>query len=232
MKILEKLFTFGMFIFLIIVTVVGGVLGIIKLWGSNDHLFFKIIFSFAILFIGAFMTYNLLEIIKSYKQLAKFDDINEAIPIKDGEENDIEPLRVMRYNLDKIKSYYDWSLLLSVLSFIFAFGMSIGGIFLIWNIVFSSSNDKKVDIIGIAGGVASEFVAATAMVAFRLSLKHLKRYHSSLHEDQRVMTSLSIIDKISNDKDRDEMYKKVIDYEMQLSLKEVTAESKKEKNDN
>lgn len=235
MKKLDKLFTFGMCILLIISFVVGGVWGIIIIVGSKAHLFFKIIFPFVIFFIEAFMIYNVLGIIKSYKQLAKFDDIDEAIPIhdkKDGKENDIEPLRVMRYNLKKIRSYYIWSLLLSVLSFIFAVVMSIGGIILIRNIVFSSSSVEKVDIIGIVGGVASEFVAATAMVAFRLSLKHLKRYHSSLHEDQRVMTSLSIIDKISNDKDRDEMYKKVIDYEMQLSLKEVTAESKKEKNDN
>lgn len=143
----------------------------------------------------------------------------------------INPLSIMNMNLKNIVNHYLWSMILSILSFAFAVIMSSVGLLLIGKIVFYNEGSEKVNLIGIVGGVASEFVAATAMVAFRLSLKNLKHYHSSLHENERLMTSLAVIDKISTGKDKDEMYKKVIEYQMQISLKEVSGVSSKEKSE-
>lgn len=168
--------------------------------------------------------------IKSYsKRLIKAIAIDEAPnepndDIANNSQQEIDALGRMLINLEDIKEFYTWSQKQAKASFILAIAMCIAGFILIAaaiiiSLLFSASTN--VSIITGVGGVIVELVAGTALVVYKNSISQLNHYHQALHEDERFLSSATLINKFSNDDARDEMLKEIIRSEIQMNLETV-----------
>ena len=67
--------------------------------------------------------------------------------------------------------------------------------FAVWHSFTTKQTDYYTAIIPVIGGAITEFVAATALVVYQKSISQLNHYHQALHEDQRFLSSVNLIDK-------------------------------------
>lgn len=136
-------------------------------------------------------------------------------------QKELDALGLMQHNLEDIKTYYTWSQQQAKESFSFARIMSIAGfLMIVVSVVLISVFGKTLEIaiISAVGGVITELLAATVMIVYRNSMKQLNHYHQALHEDERFLSSINLIDKFINQKMRDEMLKKIIESEIEMNL--------------
>lgn len=168
--------------------------------------------------------------IKSYsKRLIKAISIDDApCETDDSTTNnthqEIDALGRMLINLEDIKEFYTWSQKQAKASFILAIVMCIAGFILIAAAVIISllfTVSTNVSIITGVGGVTVELVAGTALVVYKNSISQLNHYHQALHEDERFLSSATLIEKFSTDDSRDEMLKEIIRSEIQMNLETI-----------
>jgi len=132
-----------------------------------------------------------------------------------------DALKRMLVNLEDINEFYKWSKTQAKGAFILAVFMCMVGLALIIGAVFNIllfSAPINVTIITGVGGVIVELVAGTALVVYRSSLSQLNHYHQALHEDERFLSSVTLISKFSNDEAKEEMLKEIIRSELQMNL--------------
>lgn len=171
------------------------------------------------------------------KRLSNAISINPtSIKAGDDESNNsqekVDALGRMLINLEDIKEFYTWSQKQAKTAFILAITMCILGFILIATaIVFSLVSDTSANVPTIAGvsGVITEIIAGTALVVYKNSLSQLNHYHRALHEDERFLSSATLVDKFSNDIARDEMLKEIIRSELQMNL-ETNRQALQDKN--
>ena len=144
-----------------------------------------------------------------------------------GEENsttnapEIDALGRMLINLEDIKEFYTWSQKQAKGAFRLAVSMCIGGfvmmaVAILLPIAFGLSIEMAV-IPAISGAIA-ELVAGTALFVYRSSLSQLNHYHKALHEDERFLSSVNLLNRFSTTELQDEMLKEVIRSEIKMNL--------------
>ena len=155
----------------------------------------------------------------------KNDITMERDVIKDGKvvetQKELDALGLMQHNLEDIKTYYTWSQQQAKDSFSFARIMSVAGfLMIVVSVVLISifRQSLEVAIISAVGGAITELLAATVMIVYRNSMEQLNHYHQALHEDERFLSSINLIEKFGNAKMRDEMLKKIIESEIEMNL--------------
>lgn len=172
----------------------------------------------------------------SYSKKIASAIINERIidekrgKIKDStEKKEIDVLGLAKLNLENINDYYSWSQKQAKASFILAVIMSILGFALvIAGIILPIVLKLSIEIafIPAIGGVITELIAGTALVVYRSSLSQLNHYHNALHEDERFLSSVNLLNQFSTVESQDEMLKEIIRSEIQMNV--IEAENRKE----
>lgn len=125
-----------------------------------------------------------------------------------GEYNNV--LKRMQLNLESMRKFYTWTQMQARMAFGLAVGMCIAGIVLICVAIKISNTDMT--IVSAIGGVATELIAGTALIVYRRSLSQLNYYHKALHQDQRFLSSVDLLNDFE-DEDNDlknEMRKAII----------------------
>ncbi len=150
--------------------------------------------------------------------------LGKRIQLPDVEEINTEPanaLSIIQLNLNNMHDYFEWSLIQTKIIFWVAAGSCLVGILLIvLSFVFAVIGKFAVDqaILTSIGGVATELFVGTTLIVYKSSLKQLNFYHKSLHEDQRFLSSVDLLCRFSNDKNRDKMLQTIICSSMQISI--------------
>lgn len=130
----------------------------------------------------------------------------------------------MLINLEDIKEFYSWSQKQAKAAFILAVTMCIFGFALMATAVILSVKfklDFTAALIPAIGGAISEIVAATALVVYKNSLIQLNHYHKALHEDERFLSSVNLLNKFSSTDMQDTMLQEIIKSEIQMNLSEL-----------
>lgn len=78
------------------------------------------------------------------------------------------------------------------------------------------------------GGVITELIAGTALVVYRNSLSQLNHYHKALHEDERFLSSVTLLGKFSSVEAQDDMLREIIRSEIQMNLAELQENENRE----
>ena len=130
-------------------------------------------------------------------------------------------LSIIQANLESMEGYYTWSKTQAIITFFIAAASCVVGILLIvFAFVYSVNGKVALDktIITAIGGLVTELFAGTTLIVYKSSLKQMNFYHKSLHEDQRLLSSVDLLCRFSNDKNRDKMLQTIICSSMQISI--------------
>lgn len=137
-------------------------------------------------------------------------------------------LEHLGYNVESISNIYNWSQTQAKISFIFAMimctvglGLIIASVGLIFTTEISVEEKTSAAIISAIGGTTAELISLTTLLVYRTSLNQLSHYHDYLHEDERFLTSINLIDSFENSENHDEMLKEIIRSEIQLNILET-----------
>jgi len=178
------------------------------------------------------------EEIESYSRRLKTAIIsnNESLLKNSNEQHEdkqnLNALGRMLVNLQDIKQFYTWSQKQAKASFVLAVVSCIAGFLLICLSVILPivcNLQFEIAIIPAIGGALTELIAGTALIVYKSSLKQLNHYHRALHEDERFLSSVNLVEKFSNIEAQDDMLKEIIRSEIQMNLSSVLAESSEDK---
>lgn len=132
------------------------------------------------------------------------------INVKKFEQNDA--LNLMLVNMEEIKAYYTLSKTQAKSSFRLAAWMCVlGFVLLVVAVVipFFSQGKYEVSIITAIGGAIVEVIAGTSLFIYKNSLSQLNHYYESLHDNERFLSNVNLVRKLSFEK-QDEMYIEII----------------------
>lgn len=180
-----------------------------------------LVFTYYLIYKKRFRDDNRLEIeaySKRLKDAIVLEDVREG---RETEESQIDALGRMMINLEDIKEFYTWSQKQAKASFMLAIAMCVMGFGLLIAAIILPlvlSLEFQVSILTAIGGVTTELLAGTALVVYRNSLLQLNHYHKALHEDERFLSSVNLVSKLSNVEVQDEMIKEIIRNEIQMNL--------------
>lgn len=130
--------------------------------------------------------------------------------VKDADENDA--LNLMLVNMEEIKAYYTLSKTQAKDSFRLSVWMCILGFILLVAAVilpFLTSGKYEVSIITAIGGAIVEIIAVTSLFVYKNSLSQLNHYYESLHDNERFLSTVNLVRKLSQEK-QDDMYIEII----------------------
>lgn len=128
---------------------------------------------------------------------------------------------LMIINLGKMKEYYDWSKSQAVIMFGVAVGACIVGTLIViasfvLPIVMKLSFETT--LITAIGGVITDVFAGTTLIVYRSSVKQINRYHDCMHEDQRFLCAVDLLDRFSSTKKRDDALIEIIQNQLAINL--------------
>ncbi len=129
----------------------------------------------------------------------------------------------MTIKLEDIKEYYVWSQKQAKYSFWVAIALCfVGIVLLVTAILLPTLFGQGITpaIISATGGAVTELLAGTVLFVYKSSLSQLNHYHRALHEDERFLSSVSLVDKLSTVAKQDAMLEKIIDAELLLNFTE------------
>ncbi|MBD5503713.1 MAG: hypothetical protein HDR09_08230 [Lachnospiraceae bacterium] len=128
---------------------------------------------------------------------------------------------LMLLNMKEIKDYYVLSKKMAQGSFILSIIMSaVGFTLLCISIVpvFKKDISLSQTLLPVIGGTIVELIAGTTLVIHKKSLEQLNHYYKSLHNNERYLSLISLIDKLSKER-KDEAYISIINSQLE-TLKE------------
>ena len=151
--------------------------------------------------------------LKNTVKPTKFVSENDSdfnLSIKKIEQNDA--LNLMLVNMEEIKAYYTLSKTQAKSSFRLAAWMCVLGFVLLVAAVaipLFSEGKYEVSIITAIGGAIVEVIAGTSLFIYKNSLSQLNHYYESLHDNERFLSNVNLVRKLSFEK-QDEMYIEII----------------------
>lgn len=152
--------------------------------------------------------------------------IKELNKIEHKQEVATDILELMLANMKEIKDYYVLSKMQAKNSFGLAVTMCIMGFILMGISVaaaFFNSGNLISTIVPAIGAAIVEIIAGTSLFVYRKSLDQLNRYYNSLHSNERFLSMVNIVSKVSGDK-QDDVYIEIIRSQIDLISKgEMTA---------
>lgn len=152
-----------------------------------------------------------------YYKLKKAIAKNES-NVKNENENKVSDIiELMLLNMREIKEYYVLSKTMAKHSFLLAIIMCILGFIII---AFSIISIFVVDVtfveslIPVIGGSIVEVIAGTTLIVYKKSLDQLNQYYEALHNNERYLSLVNLVDKLSNEK-KDETYINIINSQLE-----------------
>ncbi len=145
-------------------------------------------------------------------------DMDEGPIAKTRSMNAIERMLI---NLEDINQYYKWSQDQARSAFRLARALCVAGfVFLIIGAVLPAvfGLGTEASIVLAVGGAITELVAGTALIVYKSSLTQLNHYHDALHEDERFLSSVSLIDRFSTPEKQDEILAQIVRTELDMNL--------------
>lgn len=138
-------------------------------------------------------------------------------------------LELMLANMKEIKDYYVLSKMQAKNSFFLAVVMCITG-FLLMGIsisaTFLNAENLMATIVPAIGAALVEIIAGTSLVVYKKSLEQLNHYYDSLHNNERFLSIVNIVSKVSLEK-RDEMYSEIIRSQVGVISQNVIIQDKR-----
>lgn len=127
------------------------------------------------------------------------------------EERNKDVIALMLKNNDEIAEYFRiskshvkisfWISAISCIVGVFALMTGVYGILLL--------KDTTVSLIGLISGAVSEVISGTVFWVHNKSALQLNRYYDSLHENERFLSSITLVEKLSIEK-KDDAYLEII----------------------
>lgn len=136
----------------------------------------------------------------------------------------VDALERMLVNLEDIKQYYTWSQDQARSAFQLSRWLCIGGFALLAVATFLPpflGMGWEASIIPAVGGAVTELVAGTALFVYKNSVSQLNYYHEALHEDERFLSSVSLVDRFETAERRDEILSEIVRSELAMNLGSV-----------
>ncbi len=208
----------------------------------TEELYGSIMISAALIVLAAWMLtyYTRYQRISERREARMYSDrIQRAISIDMGVNPDgagncsssqkVGVMERMTINLEDIKEYYVWSQKQAKYSFWGAIVLCfIGIMLLVVAILLPTLFGQGITpaIISAIGGAVTELLAGTVLFVYKSSLSQLNHYHCALHEDERFLSSVSLVDKLSTVDEQDAILEKIIDAELLLNFTEHQSNSK------
>lgn len=130
------------------------------------------------------------------------------------------PLGHLKLNWKQMKGYYDISKKQAKTAFNFAITICFIGIAIFIFAVLSplipifASTDALVPIIGTIGGTIVELFAGTILVVYKKTLAQMNLYHQALADYQRYLSCINLVNLISDEEKRNQLYEQIISVEM------------------
>lgn len=144
------------------------------------------------------------------KKAISKNNLDKENDIPNNETTDI--MELMLINMREIKEYYILSKTMAKRSFLLSVFMCILGFIIISaSIIMIFINDISFvqSIVPVVGGTIVEAIAGTSLVVYKKSLEQLNQYYESLHNNERFLSLVNLVDKLSDDK-KDETYINII----------------------
>lgn len=161
---------------------------------------------------------------ESYSKRLKSAMVTETVYPDDNtseEKNEVDALGRMLINLEDIKEFYTWSQKQAKAAFYLAIFMCVLGFLLMaTSVVFIMVFDLSIQasLLPTIGGIVTELIAGTALIVYKNSLLQLNHYHKALHEDERFLSSVNLINKFNSPEIQDEILRELIRSEIQMNL--------------
>ena len=149
--------------------------------------------------------------------VAKEDLIKNKIESKDT--SDI--IELMLFNMKEIKEYYVMSKSMAKSSFTLSVVMCVLGFIVISSsiaAIFFTNITFMESLIPVIGGTVVEAIAGTSLIVYKKSLEQLNQYYESLHNNERYLSLVNLVDKLSNDR-KDETYINIINSQLEVLKK-------------
>lgn len=133
--------------------------------------------------------------------------VNELAPAET-----LDALKYMAVNMKEINDYFQinkrqatLSFYITLFSFIIGIALIIGTAakVLLFDIEFAAA------IIPAIGGTITEIIAGISLVMYKKTLTQLNLYYESLHSNERFLSTINLVDKLSKDR-QDDMYVEII----------------------
>ncbi len=164
---------------------------------------------------------NEIELYSSRLKRAMVTETIDSDGNTNDEKNEVDALGRMLINLEDIKEFYTWSQKQAKAAFYLAIWMCISGFLLMATsvvlLMFFDSNIQA-SLLPMVGGVVTELIAGTALIVYKHSLLQLNHYHKALHEDERFLSSVNLINKFNSPEAQDDMLREIIRSEIQMNL--------------
>ncbi|MCH5344498.1 MAG: hypothetical protein J1E64_10695 [Acetatifactor sp.] len=127
-------------------------------------------------------------------------------------------IELMFLNMKEIKEYYILSKTMAKRSFCLAVIMCILGFIVISSsivAIFLKDISFIELLVPVIGGAIVEVIAGTSLVVYKKSLEQLNQYYDSLHNNERFLSLVNLVDKLNNDK-KDETYINIINNQLEV----------------
>ncbi len=150
------------------------------------------------------------------EQIIIDSDSNKEIDISTS-----DIMELMLLNMKEIKEYYVLSKTMAKRSFFLAVVMCIFGFVIIAAsiiAIFVMDISFAQSMIPVIGGAIVEIIAGTSLVVYRKSLEQLNQYYESLHNNERFLSLVNLVDKLTDDK-KDETYINIINNQLEVLKK-------------
>lgn len=200
---------------LILSAVVGTILSQTTEIKFNFFMMFIIFAVFIISDITISNHYKSLHKLKNKEVNDYYTDLRERLidsDKKNEREKTKDVLELMTINMKEIKDYYVLSKSMAKKSFTLSVSMCILGFILISSAIISlfilDTNLSSV-IIPVVGGAIVEVIAGTSLIVYKQSLIQLNKYYEALHDNERFLSIVNIVNKITPEK-RDDVYIQII----------------------
>lgn len=147
-----------------------------------------------------------------------------------------DALELIKLNLSNINEYYIWSQKQAKSAFNAAIATCSVGFLLVVAAVLipivKQDFNSTISFISFLGGAITEVIGGTIFFVYRKSLTQLNYYHKALHEDQRFLSSVNLINKFHDKNAGDEMLKEIIQSAIDINRAEFghPEEKKADKN--
>lgn len=138
--------------------------------------------------------------------------------IKENNANDINEntLKLMSLNMAEIREFYSLSKAMAKKSFVLAVTMCVLGFGIILLTIFAlffTDITFMESIVPVIGGSVVEVIAGTSLIVYKKSLEQLNQYYEALHNNERYLSLVNLVDKLTDDK-KDETYINIINSQL------------------
>ena len=144
---------------------------------------------------------------------------------QDKREKDV--LELMFKNNKEIAEYFEISKRQEKFSYIVSIGCAIIGAVILFSSIGVIFFNKGIEItvVTIIGGSITELVSGVVLWIHNKSAMQLNFYYNSLHENEKFLSAINMVDRLKNDGQKDQMYMEII--KAQIRAREENKENGK-----